>query len=143
MGWTYTDLQRSGQSLEQAKLEHVARASYYSSNIRAGIVIHEWRPSTWFALVALNYLPGHAKAGSTEHFLRVDMIEASPASFGYKDMEEGMGPYVADRPSAQFAKAVFKYLPEAEGYAAEFRDRMGIPYIHKAQLDLFGPGGAR
>ena len=136
MGWTYTDIARFNISLDQAKFDHINQATRYGDNIKANIVIHEWKACTWFAVIRLEYLEGHEKAGQVCYFLRTDMIEASPSQFGYKDMTEEMGPYVQDKPSLNMIRAIFKYIPKAEGYAKEFRQRMGIPYLEERQLEL-------
>jgi len=136
MGWTTTDLIRCRMTLDQAKAEHVRQATRYSNGIDARIVMHEWHASTWYAIIRLEYPQDHERAGEIKYFLRTDMIEATPASFGYKDMIEDMGPHLDDKPSRFMAKTVFKYIPNAEGYAKDFRDWAGIPYIHEKQLEL-------
>lgn len=95
MGWTITDLHRNRLTLEQAKQKHLASVINYGTETKAELIAHEWHAATFYALIRLER-PGLTPVT----FLRVDMIEQSPASFGYKDMSESMGPYVDDKPSA-------------------------------------------
>lgn len=128
MGWTSNDLTRNRTTLAQAKAAHVADATDYCEGT-AEIVAHEWHPSTWYAIIRRTFTDGREPIT----FLRVDKIEQSAGSFAYKDMGEGMGPYVDDAPSATMKAAIYKHIPEAPGYAAEFRDRMGIRYDSPAE----------
>jgi hypothetical protein len=136
MGWTYTDLGRNRLTLEQAKSMHVMEATRYGSNICARIVMHEWKPKTWYAVIRMEYLEGHEKAGQIVYFLRTDMIDITGGQFGYKDMTEDMGPYLDDKPSRAMAKAVYKYIPHAAGYAKDFRDWACISYQNENQIQL-------
>lgn len=133
MGWTITDLDRNRTSLQYAKEDHVRESTRYGNTIKAELIAHEWRPSTWYAIIKLTYLDGHERKGQSETFLRTDMIEATPARFGYKDMTEQMGPNVDDKPSEQMKALIYKHIPTAKGYATAFRDRMGIKYNATAQ----------
>ena len=65
--------------------------------------------------------------------MRVDKIECSSREFGYKDMTEECGPNVNDAPSHKMKEAIFKHIPIAEGYAADFRQRHGIEFITPEQ----------
>ena len=123
MGWTITDLSRAHMTLQQAKDKHVADAVRYGTG-KTELVKHEWHPTTWYAIIRRT-LPN----GEVATFLRVDMIEQTALHFGYKDMSEGMGPYVQDAPSAAMKAAIFKHIPIAKGWAKQFRDRVGIPYV--------------
>ena len=134
MGWTTNDLHRNRKTLEQAKAEHLRDAVDYTTGT-AELVAHEWHKETFYAIIRRTFPAEMKRAPVT--FLRVDMIEQSPASFGYKDMSESMGPYVANPPSASMKAAIFKHIPIADGYAKEFRDRMGIKYSNQEQGDMF------
>lgn len=126
MGWTYMNLRRNRLTLDQAKENHVREAIQYCNGTVARIIMHEWHPKTWYAIIGL-YHPQNQKPDLI--FLRTDKIDASAAEFGYKDMSEDMGPYLDDRPTPGMCAAILKYIPRAEGYAKEFRERMGIPYL--------------
>lgn len=132
MGWTYLDLNRNRVTLAQAKEKHVREATYYSEGTTARIIMHEWHPKTWYALIGF-YSPGSDKPHKV--FLRTDIIDTSAGAFGYKDLCEEMGPYLDDKPSRAMAAAVFKYIPHAERHAKDFRDWAGIPYLKNAQQD--------
>ena len=134
MGWTQTDLHRNRTTLAQAKAAHVADAIRYATGTTE-LVAHEWHAETFYAIIRRTF-PAEMKREPVT-FLRVDMIEQSPASFGYKDMSESMGPYVANPPSASMKAAIFKHIPIAEGYAKDFRDRMGIKYDNQSQGEIF------
>jgi hypothetical protein len=141
MGWTYNNLKRNRLTLDQAKQNHVREATLYSGGTIARIIMHEWHPKTWYAIIGLYAAQTDGKEQKPyQIFLRTDMIDATPAEFGYKDMTEEMGPYVEDRPSASMCAAIVKYIPKAEGYAKEFRDRMGIPYL--SEIKAIGPASA-
>jgi hypothetical protein len=141
MGWTYNNLKRNRLTLDQAKQNHVREATLYSGGTVARIIMHEWHPKTWYAIIGLYAAQTDGKEQKPyQSFLRTDMIDASPAEFGYKDMTEEMGPYVEDRPSASMCAAIVKYIPKAEGYAKEFRDRMGIPYLF--EIKAIAPASA-
>lgn len=128
MGWTYTDLVRNRMTLEQAKKQHTTNATRYIGGIKASLLAEEWHPQTWYAIIKLEYPEGDEKHGKPETFLRVDLLEASSVSFGYKDMCEEMGPYVSNPPSQSFKSKIFKHIPDASRYAAEFRQCHGIRY---------------
>lgn len=147
MGWTYTDLARNRMTLEQVKQNHVREATRYGEATLARMIMHEWHPKTWYAIIGL-YPPldpdpfapelfdqlaktlGTAYMKPTKIFLRTDIIDIAGGQFGYKDMCEDMGPRLDDKPSRALAKAVFKYIPEpCCQYAREFRDWAGIPYL--------------
>jgi hypothetical protein len=129
MGWTYTDLARNRITLQQAKEDHVRRATQYSrAGINATLLAQEWHPATWYAIIKLEYPADHEKHGKPDTFLRVDAIDTTNNSFGYKDMDEGMGPYVDNPPSASFKAKIFNLIPEATRYAADFRRSHGIRY---------------
>lgn len=134
MGWTVTDLGRNRTNLVDAKARHVYQATQYCNGVKAEMLGHEWKQNTFFAIIRLVFPAERNKAPET--FLRVDMIEQSAGSFGYKDMSEEMGPYVDDKPSREFAALVYKYIPVAKGYAKEFRDRMGIKYDAAEQMQF-------
>lgn len=139
MGWTITELDRNRTTLHQARAAHVAECTDYGTG-HAELLAHEWHAETFYAIVRRTFPEGMHRAPVT--FLRVDMIEQSPASFGYKDMSESMGPYVANPPSAAMKAAIFKHIPTAEAYAVEFRNRMGIKYDNKAQGEMFATATA-
>ena len=127
MGWTITDLDRNWMTLDRARANHVEGCTDYTAGT-AELLAHEWHHSTFYAIVRRTLPSGEVKT-----FLRVDMVEQSPASFGYKDMSESMGPYVQDAPSFTMRAAIYKHIPIAEGYAKDFRDRMGIKYDTQTQ----------
>lgn len=134
MGWTYLDLARNRMTLQQAKDNHVREATRYGEGTIARIIIHEWHARTWYAIIGLYREQADDKL-QTPHtiFLRTDMIDTTGGQFGYKDMTEQMGPRLDDKPSPAFAKAAFKYIPYATGYARDFRDWAGIPYLAERQ----------
>lgn len=134
MGWTITDLDRNRQSLQYAKEDHVRDATRYGNGIKAELIAHEWHPSTWYAIIRLTYPEGHERHGQPVTFLRTDMIEQSPARFGYKDMVESMGPNLDDKPSQKMKALIYEHIPFAEGYAVDFRKRMGIQYNEQLRL---------
>lgn len=140
MGWTTNDLHRNRTTLEQAKAAHLRDATDYTTGT-AELLAHEWHRETFYAIIRRTFPPEMNRAPVT--FLRVDIIEQSPASFGYKDMSESMGPYVQDAPSATMRAAIYKHIPIAEGYAREFRDRMGIKYSNQEQGEMFATAKAR
>jgi len=90
------------------------------------IILHEWHPRTWYALIGVYQTP------ESEHpsyvYFRVDAIEAGYGHFAYNSATEEMGPYVDDKPTPEMAAAVRKYIPIVGGWAKEFRDRVGIGY---------------
>lgn len=133
MGWTQTDLHRNRTTLEQAKAAHLRDATNYATGTTE-LVAHEWHKETFYAIIRRTFPAEMKRAPVT--FLRVDKIKQSPASFAYKDMSESMGPYVDNAPSVSMKAAIFKHIPIADGYAKEFRDRMGIKYSNQAQGDL-------
>lgn len=139
MGWTITDLHRNRTTLDQAKANHLRNATDYTTG-SAELLAHEWHRETFYAIIRRTFPAEMKRAPVT--FLRVDMIEQSPASFGYKDMGESMGPYVQDAPSATMKAAIFKHIPIAEAYAKEFRDRMGIKYSNQSQGEMFATANA-
>lgn len=130
MGWTFTV--RSKKTLAQHREDHVRDATDYGDRKIARIIAHEWHPRTWYALIGFYETPESQKPYRV--FLRTDIIDMSGGEFGYKDMSEDMGPYLDDKPSKKFAAAVYRYKPHAEGYAVEFRERMGIKYDSQQQL---------
>lgn len=137
MGYTYINLHRNRLTLQQAKENHVREATRYGQDTTARIIMHEWHPKTWYALI------GFYKAGSDKPhkiILRTDIIDTTGGEFGYKDLCEEMGPYLDDKPSRAMAAAVFKYIPHAERHAKDFRDWAGIPYLKNAEpaADNFG-----
>lgn len=134
MGWTFTDLQRNRITLDQAKAAHVRAATAYTGKT-ARIIMHEFHPRTWYALIG--FYENEDSRTPYKVFLRTDMIDTTAGQFGYKDMTEEMGPNLDNRPSRQMAKETFKYIPRAEGYARDFRDWAGIPYIDERQTTLF------
>jgi len=138
MGWTYNDLQRNRMTLDQAKEEHVRQATRYGEGTIARIIMHEWHAKTWYALIGFYPAAGNPAElqKPTKVFLRTDIIDTSAGQFGYKDMSEEMGPNLDDKPSRAMAKAVYKYIPHAAGYAKDFRDWAGISYQNENQLNL-------
>lgn len=137
MGWTYTSLRDNRKSLEDAKREHVYDATRYSDNIKAEMLAYEWRPKTFFAIIKLNFLEGHAKADQSKTFLRIDLIDTAGGEFGYKDGAEEMGMYQDDKPSRIMAQKIYEFIPVAEGYAPEWRERNGIKYRQaEKQLEM-------
>jgi hypothetical protein len=143
MGWTYTDLARNRLTLEQAKQNHVRDATNYGDRAVARIIMHEWHDKTWYAIIGL-YTPTEDQQRQKPEtiFLRTDIIDTAGGQFGYKDMTESVGPRLNNRPSRALAKAVFKYIPIAPGYAKEFRDWAGIPYLQPARHDSANDGVA-
>ena len=132
MGWTTKELGRYGGTLEQAKAEHVWKATRYSNGINAEMIAHEWHAKTFYAIIRLS----GGKYETPKTFLVVDLIEQSPASFGYKDGSEDMGMYCENKPSPAFAALIYKHIPVATGYAVEFRQRNGIKFKNAQQLEL-------
>jgi hypothetical protein len=93
MGWTYNNLKRNRLTLDQAKQNHVREATLYSGGTVARIIMHEWHPKTWYAIIGLYAAQTDGKQQKPyQIFLRTDMIDASPAEFGYKDMTEEWDP---------------------------------------------------
>lgn len=131
MGWTYLDLARNRMTLQQAKDNHVREATRYGEGTIARIIMHEWHACTWYAIIGFYACETASKPDKI--FLRTDMIDTAGGQFGYKDMTEQMGPHLDDKPSPAFAKAAFKYIPYATGYARDFRDWAGIPYLAERQ----------
>lgn len=134
MGWIYMDLARAGLSLEQAKINHVRDSSRYGPGAAARIIMHEWHPRTWYAIIGL-YAVHSDQRMQPPHtvFLRTDRIDTSDGQFGYKDMTEQMGPLLDDTPSLAMVRAIFRYIPFAEGDAIGFRQSHGIPFLQKAR----------
>ena len=130
MGWTIQELRYT--TLEQAKVKHVDSSTRYSEGITAELIAYEWHPETFFAIIRLS----GGRYAQPKTFLQVDLIEQSAKSFSYKDGCEEMGMYCKNKPSRSFAALVYKHIPEAPGYAAEFRQRNGIKYNDPAQLSL-------
>lgn len=139
MGWIYQDLARAGLTLEQAKRRHVAAATDYGPGTTARIIMHEWHARSWYAIIGLYAV--HADQRSQKPhtiFLRTDRIDTSEGQFGYKAMTERMGPLPDDRPSRAMAKAIFTYIPDAEGDAIPFRRWCGIPFFDKTTVAAAG-----
>jgi hypothetical protein len=136
MGWIYLDLARAGLSLEQAKINHVRDAAQYGPGTTARIIMHEWHPRTWYAIIGL-YAAHSDQSFQTPYtvFLRVDSIDTRDGQFGYKDMTEQMGPLVADTPCLVMVRTIFRYIPYAEGDAITFRQAHGIPFLRKARAE--------
>jgi hypothetical protein len=136
MGWIYLDLARAGLSLEQAKINHVREAAQYGPGTAARIIMHEWHPRTWYAIIGL-YAALSDQRMQTPHtiFLRTDSIDTSDGQFGYKDMTEQMGPLVDDTPTLAMVRAIFRYIPYAEGDAIAFRQSHGIPFLRKGRAE--------
>jgi len=124
MGWTFHNEKKT---LAQFRDNHVREATQYRDKI-ARIIMHEWHPHTWYALIGFYDTPDSTQPNHV--FLRTDMIDSGGeyGQFGYKDMEESYGPYLEDKPTKGMADTIYKYIPEVYGYAGEFRDRMGIKY---------------
>ena len=127
MGWTIQELGRYGNTLEQAKRQHVADATRYGDGIKAEMIAYEWKAKTFFAIIRLSS-DTNPKYIKPKTWLRVDLIEQSPSEFGYKDGSEEMGMYCENKPSREFAALIYKHIPIATGYAIEFRQRMGIKF---------------
>lgn len=136
MGWIYLDPARAGLSLEQAKINHVRDAARYGPGLAARIIMHEWHPRTWYAIIGL-YAALSDQRMQTPHtiFLRIDSFDTSGGQFGYKDMTEQMGPLVDDTPTLAMVRAIFRHIPYAEGDAIAFRQAHGIPFLRKGRAE--------
>lgn len=134
MGWTYT---RDRVDLEKAKQQHVWECTRYGGDIKAELIAHEWKSKAFFAIIRLTYPADHARhPGETITWLRVDLIDTTGGTFGYKDGAEEMGMYQEGKPSREFAKLIYEHIPNAKGYAGEWRDRNGVKYDNKKQEEL-------
>lgn len=133
MGWIYLDLARAGLTLEQAKANHVREAAPYGPGTVARVIMHEWHPRTWYAIVGLYpvYTDDRCQSPHTI-FLRTDRIDTRGGLFGHQPMTEQMAPLLDDPPSLSMVRAIFRYIPYAEGDAITFRQSHAIPFLHKA-----------
>ena len=142
MGWIYTDLHRNRLTLEDALEHHVSRASWTSQGIICRLLAYEWRnmpyPKAFYGIVEQDFRNAdEGREKGIQRFLICDLIEASAGSFGYKGMDEHMGPHMPIGPSEKFKIEIFKHIPHAKGYAADFRTKHGIPYTDPAQIEMF------
>ncbi len=135
MGWTYT---RDRIDLNKAQEQHVWEATRYGDDIKAELLAHEWKPKTFFAIIRLTFPADHARnPGKIITWLRIDLIDTTGGTFGYKDGAEEMGMYNDDKPSMEFRKLIYQYIPTAEGYAIEWRKRNGVKFDNAKQVEMF------
>lgn len=135
MGWLFRSAE--GQTNDDIKQQHEQRITDYGDRAKAELLAAEWHNGCAYFLIRLTYAPGSEKAGKTETFLRTDLVQISGFKFGYKDMEESMGPYLPQKPSRSFSARVFEEIPYLPSeYARNFREWAGIRYRDPAQLQL-------
>jgi hypothetical protein len=122
MGWTFIGTRKTLAQHQDDNFREATEGGPFTRRI----IVHEWHPRTWYALIGIYETP------ESEHpkhvYLRVDMIDTSTGDFGYNDATEEMGPYAEDKPTPEMAAAIRRYIPIARGFAKAFRDRMGIGY---------------
>ncbi len=134
MGWTYT---RDRVDLNKAQEQHVWETTRYGADIKAELLSHEWKPKSFFAIIRLTYPAKHDRyPGQVKTWLRIDLIDTTGGTFGYKDGAEEMGMYQEDKPSAEFKKLIYQYIPKAEGYGIEWRKRNGVKFDNANQMEL-------
>ena len=129
MGWTfYTDPSRiTGRAAEKAEIARICTQD--NESIRQRPVHLSKVGSTWYVAVHSAPKPG-CTLPQTSHvpdddgayvFAAIFLIRYSQGCFGYKAMDECMGPNAARAPAALLKK--LSPLTDPAGYAATWRDR--------------------
>jgi hypothetical protein len=112
MGWTYG---------WKTKGELVAHLIQEREGFRT--VAHKSTSTGLYAVHELKWANGE-----WQRFIAVYLIERQGGDWGYKDMEESMGPYVYDCPLA-----FLDMVPEpVNGYAKEWREKVRAYHATKA-----------
>jgi hypothetical protein len=125
MGWIYI---KHKQLLTKLRKQHEQSVLNYDDGITAQLLASEWHDHTWYAIIKLNCPPDAKTPEKT--FLRVDLVDPTNTEFGWKAMDESVGPYVNEPPSESLKKRIFKHIPTAPNeYAENFRTRYGIPFL--------------
>lgn len=139
MGWLIGNT--NGRQFDLIQHEHEWNATRYGQTVKATLIASDWHKACVYMLIKLDYLEGHEKAGKSETFLRTDLIKHTSSEFGYKDMEEEMGPHMPSKPRRDFAAMVYKHIPSPRNdYARDFRKWAGIKFDAPAdanQLTMF------
>lgn len=118
MGWTFG----REWSSKEALVDYLTTRSMGGC---AKVLTHTVRGQTLWAVVEYVQDTEHYKAG--KRFIYCALLSCSHGEWGYKDMDESMGPCETSCPLKYF-----DMVPDPGGYATEWRKRVRDAAAHKA-----------
>ena len=137
MGWTYF--------YDGRKTPDIIRAEFHRAPVpgeRTGfeIIDHAMYGSTWYGIIKVTPQgTGQTPEPEPYHVGAVILTKRVRGEFGYKDMDENMGPYHTDCP-ARILDALDRLSPAPSANAFEWRSKCRARLASKAAKRAYAPG---